>query len=135
MIWTDATFINKGPSNSFAWTSTGVDYGDVVEDLNPGGNGERWASLNAFVDWVDESGERRASFARYQIMTMSGISLDSRPFLPWFKKLNEEACEMFPGQECEIHMDNARPHLRSNDFNPADRTHSRATLLEKRCLY
>ena len=38
---------------------------------------------------------------------------------------------MFPGQECEIHMDNARAHLRSSDFNPADRTHSKATLLEK----
>ena len=38
---------------------------------------------------------------------------------------------MFPGQECEIHMDNARAHLRSSDFNPADRTHSKATLLGK----
>ena len=64
-------------------------------------------------------------------MTMSGLSLGSSTFLPWFKKLNEEACEMFPWQECEIPMDNARAHLRSNDFNPADRTHRKAALMGK----
>ena len=64
-------------------------------------------------------------------MTMSGISLDISTFLPWFKRINEAACERSTGQECEIHMDNARSLLRINDFNPEDRTHSKASFLEK----
>ena len=64
-------------------------------------------------------------------MAMRGLSSDSGTFLPRLKNLNEGACEMSPWQACEIHMDNARPRMRSNDFNPADRTHSKASLLEK----
>ena len=130
-VWADATFINTGAPNIFTWTAKGVDYGDVVEDLNKGGLGERRAVLNAFVDCVDESGDQRASFAPYQLISMRGLSSDSIALLPWFERLNEDACEISPWQECEIHTDNAGVRLRSNDFNPADRTHSNATLLGK----
>ena len=32
--------------------------GGVVEDLNGGGVGERWAIINAMADWGDAGGEK-----------------------------------------------------------------------------
>ena len=39
-----------------------------------------------------------------------------------------EARKDFPGKVVEIHMDNARVHLRSKDFNPKDTKQNKAAL-------
>ena len=79
-------------------------------------------------------GGHRAAFMPYQLLSIRGLSVDSDSFIPWFRKLNEQASEMFPGETCEIHMDNARVHLYSADYNPSKTKHTKSSLLEEALL-
>lgn len=91
--------------------------------------------MNAFVDRVGGIGDLGASFTPYQHMAMRGMSVYCIAPLPWFMMTYADARETSPWRVCEIHMGNARVHFYSAYFNPTDRTHRKAALLEKHCPY
>ena len=80
MIWTGATYINKDAPNNFTWVAHGVAYGEVIEDVNRGGGGVRWAVLHAFADRVGDYGRRRAAFIPYHLLSIRGLSVDIASF-------------------------------------------------------
>ena len=131
MIWMGAAYINKDASNNFTWAAPGVAHGAVIDDVNRGGEVGRWAVFHAFADWVGDYGGHRADFTHYQLLAIRGLSVDIDSFSPWFRKLCEQERAMFPGVTCELHMDNARVHLYSADYNPPKKTHTGASILEE----
>ena len=92
----------------------------MVEDLNVGGAGGRWAISHAMEDWRDDNGDRRTQLGQGSLFIARGLALPHEDLLPWFKTLRETANEMFPNDVVEIHLDNAKIHLYSDDWNPRD---------------
>ena len=87
--------------------------------------------MRAFPDLVGDYGRRRAAFTPYHLLSIRGLSVDIDSFSPRFRNLNEQEGAMFPGETREIHMDNARVHLYSADYNPPKKTPTQASILEE----
>ena len=81
-IWMGAAYINEDDSGNFTCAAPGVAYGEVIDDVNRGVEGERWAALRAFSDRVGDYGCRSADFTHYQILAIRGLSVDSDSFHP-----------------------------------------------------
>ena len=121
--------------------ASGAELGGIVDDATKGGRGERWTALHALLDWFGneeaESGQgRRHRACLLPVLHVTkGLSVDHNNFLPWFRVVNASIGEKMPGRQAEIHLDNARVHLFSADFNPKDRKHLKAALLDRALLY
>ena len=131
-ICAGAEYINRAASNNITWADPGVAYGEVIDDVDRGGEGERWAVLHAFADWVGDYVRRRSDSMPYQLLAMRCHSVDGDPFPPPIpRRLGGPKWRRFWGGTCEIHMDNARVHLYSADYSPSKKTHTRGSLLKE----
>ena len=59
-IFSDASFINKNVSSWHTWWQITDRGGDLVDDLNVGGAGDRWAVMRALADWRDSDPRKRS---------------------------------------------------------------------------
>ena len=130
-VFLDASFINKNAMGQYTWSPIADAGGNVVEDLNGGGAGERWTILHAMTDWRDEGGGQKTELMPGTLLLARGLSLSHEEFIPWFTALNERASAKFPGEVVEIHLDNARIHLYSEDWNPRESRRKKADLAER----
>ena len=128
--WLDASFLNKYACGGSSWVVLDHDLGSTVEDLAKGGTGERWGILLAMVDWYDDTKTHRAKIAPESLLARRGLSINNEVFLPWFAKLFGPLHLLLPGGAGSVHLDNARVHLHSNDFNPKGKGVKKKDLVE-----
>ena len=119
-VFLGSTLINKNPTGEYTWSPTADTWGDIVEDINGGCVGGRWAILNSIADWREEDGERRTHLVPWDLYIARGMSLSNDNFLPRFTATSQGEREMPPMGVAEIHVDYAKIHLYSGDWNTPD---------------
>ena len=83
----------------------------------PAAHGGRWAILRAMADFLGEDGRRGTKLMTNSRLLARGLALSHKEFLPWFEARNRDISEIPPGEVAEIHVDNAKTHLFSDDYN------------------
>ena len=106
-IFADASFVNKNASSGYTWSPIAEQGGDLVDDLNVSGAGERLAVLHVLADWRDADGSQRKQLTPNSILVARGIAISHTDFLPLFEALNRDARDMLPADVVEIHLENA----------------------------
>ena len=66
----------------------------------------------------DEEGGRRTKFPRGFLWIVKRIALSRSEFLPRFEAMGETARDLSPADSTEIHLDNSRMQLYSEDSIP-----------------
>ena len=82
--------------------------------------GERRAIMRAIADWRDEDGQQRPPLMTGALYIARGMSLSNDNFLPRFTATSQGEREMPPMGVAEIHVDYAKIHLYSGDWNTPD---------------
>ena len=92
----------------------------VIEDFNAGCSGGRRAILHAMANWGGGNGHRRTRPSPSAVSVARGLAIAHQEPLPRFERREAKAVEMFTGMVTEMHLDNSRIHLYSDEWNPID---------------
>ena len=90
-------FINKNSTQKYTWSPAADTRGNIVEGLNGGGVGERWAILNAADAGGSLHSARAVSIARRLRPVVYGAKPESK---------RNSLCEV-----ADIHLDHDKIHL------------------------